>query len=114
MKRNWEFLVNIFSKINNLKDESQKEYILYQLAKQYDISIESLEKIFALYQEQVERERLKSEIYLFGSLFVKLESWLDIIHHRLKMMAILDKEIKKELENQKAKPNIDCSQWNSN
>ncbi len=88
MKRNWEFLVNIFSKINRIQDESKKEYILYQLSKRYDISIESIEKIFALYQEKAEREKLKSEMYLVGSLLVKLESWLDIIHHRLKMMAI--------------------------
>ena len=85
---NWEHLLDRFSEIDSLQDLSQQEYELCQLAKQYEMSLESLEKIFVLYQEQTERQKLKSEISLVGPLLVKLESWLDRIHHRLKMMAI--------------------------
>ncbi len=85
---NWQHLLDRFREINDFKDLSQQEYELYQLAKQYEMSLETLEKIFVLYQEKTERERLKSNIPLVGSLLVQLESWLDRIHHSLKMMAI--------------------------
>ncbi len=85
---NWEYLLKKFVKINAIKYQSEQEYELLALARQYEIPLESLEKIFVLYQEQVEMNNLESNKHLPGSLLVKLEYFLDKLHHRLKMMAI--------------------------
>lgn len=84
----WQDLLEKFVQINSIEDQSQQQYRLVELAKQYEISLESLEKIFFLYQEQVEINKLKSKKVLTGPLLANIEYWLDKVHRRLKMMAI--------------------------
>ncbi len=87
----WEYLLEKFSEINTIKDQSEQQYELVALAKQYKISLESLEKIFILYQEKVEINKLKSAKIFPGFLLVllaRLENLLDGLHRRLRMMAI--------------------------
>lgn len=84
----WANLMTLFREISALQDPSEKEYRILAAAKKYGIELESLERLFDLFEERSALAKLESHNAILFRAFARLERALHRIHQHLRMMAI--------------------------
>ncbi|MEB3318000.1 MAG: pentapeptide repeat-containing protein [Cyanobacteriota bacterium] len=82
----WNQIVIEFDTIIALPDQTEKEFSLIEIANKYGMEFDTVEKLFALYEENTTLRHLESR-RVFRA-FAKLERGLHLLHRRLTMLSI--------------------------